>query len=256
MRTQHVQVLSATQPFDAWPLPARRRLARRASVAAHARGDLIHAGGSELTAATVVADGVVQASAAAGGRRVIFEIARGPSLHGLLPLLDGRALLNDLVALEPTTTLSIPFEAIREELALSPALWQGLCQTAAGSARRSAEQLRQFLFDAPRVRMAAVLLELAQGEGPATNGPPVVGVRLPQDRLAEMLGVSRQWAALLVREMSAAGLVDWHYGRATLLDPAGLRGIARGGINAAVQCRPRPDAPSSANGPDVIESNA
>jgi hypothetical protein len=98
--------------------------------------------------------------------------------------------------------------------------------------------------------MAAVLLGLARGEGPADNGHPVVGVRLPQERLAEMLGVSRPWAALLVREMSAAGLVDWQYGRATLLDPAGLRGIARGGINAALQCRSRPDAPSSATGQD------
>lgn len=67
MRTQHVQGLSATQPFDTWPLPARQRLARRASAAVHARGDLIHAGGSEVTAATVVVDGVVQASVAAGG---------------------------------------------------------------------------------------------------------------------------------------------------------------------------------------------
>jgi len=71
-----------------------------------------------------------------------------------------------------------------------------------------------------------------------------------------MLGVSRQWAALLVRELSAAGLVDWHYGRATVLDPAGLRGIARSGINAAVQSRPRPDAPSSAPNSDYSENNA
>jgi CRP/FNR family transcriptional regulator, cyclic AMP receptor protein len=241
---RHVQVLASTVPFAAWPMPALARLVGAASLSAHARGDLIHAGGSEIAAATLVVDGVVQASvAAAGGRRVIFEICRGASVHGLLPLLDGRAMPNDLIAIEPTTTLAIPFAAIRDELALAPTLWQTLCEGAAQRARCYAEQMMQFLFDAPRVRMAAVLLSLAQGEAEATDGPVVVGMRLPQGRLAEMIGLSRQWATSLVRELSEAGLIEWRYGRVTLLDPAALRGIALESINASIHATRATEAP-------------
>jgi hypothetical protein len=47
-----------------------------------------------------------------------------------------------------------------------------------------------------------------------------------------MLGVSRQWASQLVRELSEAGMVSWRYGRVTLLDLEGLRALASGGVNA------------------------
>jgi CRP-like cAMP-binding protein len=244
---QHVQVLASTAPFAAWPLPALARLVRVASLSTHARGDLIHAGGSELVAATLVVDGVVQTSVAvAGGRRVILEISQGASLHGLLPLLDGRAMPNDLIAIEPTTALAIPFAAIRDELAMAPALWQTLCDGAVRRARCYAEQMMQFLFDTPRVRMAEALLRLAQGEVQGTDGRVVIGMRLPQERLAEMIGLSRQWATALVRELSEAGLIEWRYGRVTLLDPAALRGIALESINASMQARRVPEVPPPA----------
>jgi hypothetical protein len=44
-----------------------------------------------------------------------------------------------------------------------------------------------------------------------------IGLRLPQERLAELLGTSRQWATVLVREVSNAGIVEWRYGGATVL---------------------------------------
>jgi CRP-like cAMP-binding protein len=246
-RGQHLQVVAATLPFAAWPESALERLIDAAVPSAYARGDLIHAGGSEIAAATLVVDGVVQASVAAtGGRRVIFEICRGASVHGLLPLLDGRAMPNDLIAIEPTTTLAIPFAAIRDELALAPTLWQTMCEAAVQRARCYAEQMMQFLFDAPRVRMAAALLGLAQGGAQATDGSVVVGMRLPQERMAEMIGLSRQWATSLVRELSEAGLIEWRYGQVTLLDPTALRNIALESINTSMQARGATDVPPPA----------
>jgi Mn-dependent DtxR family transcriptional regulator len=49
--------------------------------------------------------------------------------------------------------------------------------------------------------------------------------------MAELLGVSRQWATGLVRDMCRSGLVRWRYGRVTVLDLEGLRAIAEGSVN-------------------------
>jgi hypothetical protein len=50
-------------------------------------------------------------------------------------------------------------------------------------------------------------------------------------RLGEALGVSRQRVSAFVREeMVLAGVVEWRYGRVTLIDPDGLRAIAKQGV--------------------------
>jgi CRP-like cAMP-binding protein len=232
-RSRHAPVLAEVLPFATWPAAALERLARACGSAAYLRGELICARHSPVAAATLLVEGAVQARVSTSdGRRVTFQITAAGGLHGLLSLLDAHPAPNDLIAIEPTTTLSIPFAAIHAELKHSPALWQSVAHEIGKCARRQGEQMQQFLFDPPRVRMAAALLGLGRVEGVTANRPVVVGVRLPQERLAEMLGVSRQWATSLVREMTAVGLIEWRYGRVTLLDPVALQGIARQGINA------------------------
>ncbi|MCU0923089.1 MAG: helix-turn-helix domain-containing protein, partial [Burkholderiaceae bacterium] len=71
----------------------------------------------------------------------------------------------------------------------------------------------------------------------------VIGMRLPQERFAEMLGISRQWATLLVREFVAAGLVEWRYGRVTLLDPQALQALAASGVGMPVPAQARSGGP-------------
>jgi DNA-binding FadR family transcriptional regulator len=94
------------------------------------------------------------------------------------------------------------------------------------------------------VRAASLLLGLAsQGAGVEAGGPVVIGMRLPQERFAEMLGVSRQWATLLVRELVAAGLVEWRYGRVTLLDPKALQALAASGVGMPVPAQARSGGP-------------
>jgi CRP-like cAMP-binding protein len=92
--------------------------------------------------------------------------------------------------------------------------------------------MTRFVFDEPRVHMAALLVGLA---GKAAHGravgPVAIDMRLSQELLAEMLAISRQWAAQLIQEMVKEGLVQWRYGRATLLDIQRLRAIAGSSIS-------------------------
>ena len=97
-------------------------------------------------------------------------------------------------------------------------------------------QMQKFVFDAPLVRAASLLLGmLARNGKDGERGPVPIEVRMPQERLAELLGTSRQWATALVRELSNAGLVEWRYGRVTVLDVQALRSLASRGIDVMGQ---------------------
>ncbi len=216
-----------------WPRPAIERLAHAARVVAYARDSTLVADGHRVDALILVLQGAVQASVTASyGRRVTFKVGTAGAIFGMASLVDDVPMQHELIALSALTTLAIPHAAARLELAAAPALWESIAREATARGRLFMGELRQFVFDNPRQRMAVVLLALAHGSAKAGEGPIPLAVRLPQERLAEMLGVSRQWATTLVREMTEAGLVEWRYGRVTVLDRPGLRAIAEQGINA------------------------
>jgi hypothetical protein len=91
----------------------------------------------------------------------------------------------------------------------APASWESIAREATVRGRTFMGELRRFTFDNPRQRRAALLIRLAHGSAKGGDDPIPLPVRLPQEQLAERLGVSRQWATTLVREMTQAGLVEW-----------------------------------------------
>jgi len=222
------RAIAAAEPFCTWPEEHLLQLARAARVVTYRKGAVIQAQGTKLDALVVVVAGGVQASAQSpSGRRYTFVLVHGTIAYGLLPLVDGREMPNDMIAAEHLVALVIPFDAIRAELARAPALWESLAVELSLRARLNARNWTQLALLPLRSRVAAVLLGLAESTGVHPSGAPVtIGLRLPQERLGEMLGVSRQTATTLVRELTQAGVVRWRYGRVTVLDLGALREIA------------------------------
>jgi CRP-like cAMP-binding protein len=222
------RAIAAAEPFCTWPEEPLLQLARAARVVTYRRGAVIQAQGTKLDALVVVVEGSVQASAQnLSGRRYTFVLVRGTVAYGLLPLVDGQEIPNDMIAAEPLVALVIPFDAIRAELARAPALWESLAIELALRARLNARNWTRLALLPLRARAAAVLLGLAESTGAhASDTPVTIGVHLPQERLGEMLGVSRQTATALARDLTEAGVLRWHYGRVTVLDLRALREIA------------------------------
>jgi CRP-like cAMP-binding protein len=106
--------LGRAPPFRFWPAPSRLRLARAATVATHAPGALVVAGGATNGVVTVIVHGsALTCHTGSEGRRVTFKIASVASVHGLIPLVDGKELTNDLIALDPLRVIRIPRGATR-----------------------------------------------------------------------------------------------------------------------------------------------
>jgi CRP-like cAMP-binding protein len=125
--------------FRSWPAPARLRLARAASVASHAPGALVVAGGPSNGVLPVTVDGTALACVSdPEGRRVTFKMAAGASVHGLIALVDGKEMINDVIALDRLRSIRIPHAAVRAELQAAPVLWESVASRRAGAAPFSA----------------------------------------------------------------------------------------------------------------------
>jgi len=74
--------------------------------------------------------------------------------------------------------------------------------------------------------MAATLADLARLHGVAGAAGTELGLRLPQEQLGAMLGVTRQSVNKLLRGFEEAGVIAVDYNRITIRDPAALDGIA------------------------------
>ena len=228
-----IRAIASVLPFVDWPAPAIERLALASRAFVHAPGATVLSNGERIEAIFLILQGTVQTSVTApSGRRVTFKVVSAGTVYGIAPLIDDLPMQHEVIAITPVAVLAIPHWALRKELEADRDLWISIARDAAVRSRVILGELRRFVFDDPRQRMAAVLIGLARGSAKAGNGPIPIAVRLPQERLAEMLGVSRQWATTLVREMTQAGLVEWRYGRVTVLNLAGLRSIAEEGINS------------------------
>jgi CRP/FNR family transcriptional regulator, cyclic AMP receptor protein len=220
--------------FRSWPAPALLRLARAASVTSHAPGALVVAGGPKNGVLSIIVDGTALASVSdPEGRRVIFKMAAGASMYGFIDMVDGKEAINDVIALDRLRAIRIPHAAVRAELQAAPELWESIAIELAARARYYTDQMKRFVFDQPRVHLAVLLTNLARATGIVAQGHPVsIEQRLSQDMIAEMLGISRQWASTLIRDMVNDGVVRWRYGRVTVLDFERLRTMAELGINA------------------------
>jgi CRP-like cAMP-binding protein len=220
-------------PFSAWPRDVLLSLAGACSVSSHRSGTTLIVNGQRCDTIIVPTEGAVISSVASpGGRRVIFKFDDSPYAYGLAPLVDGLTLPHDLAADGQVTVLRIPHAAIRGELTRLPSLWESIAIELNRRGRGVNIQMQKFVFDAPLVRAASLLLGmLAKSGRDDERGPVPIEVRMPQERLAELLGTSRQWATALVRDLSNAGLVEWRYGRVTVLDVQALRSLASRGID-------------------------
>ena len=236
-RDARADAIGRAAPFSAWPRDVLLRLAEAASLSSHRSGTPLLFGGQRCDAITISVEGSVIAGVSSpGGRRLIFKFDDAAYAYGLSPLVDGLPPPHDVVADGPVTVIRIPYVAIRAELARLPALWESIAVEVNRRGLGLNRQVQQFVFDAPLVRAAALLLGmLAKSGKDGDHGPADIGLRLSQERLAELLGTSRQWATALVRELSNAGIVEWRYGGATVLDIQALRSLASSGIEALGQ---------------------
>jgi CRP/FNR family transcriptional regulator, cyclic AMP receptor protein len=200
------------------------------ALAAHGRllhlntGEWAQAEGDGHRGLIVVISGVVHVSCQAGGQRnVLLGHCEAGAVLGHATRYSGGPRLVTAVCAEPSVLLAVPERALEEIAATWPTLWRALATSAYGYTRRTVRALAELIALPPRQRLAARLLIIA-GEPTGTAAAPVV--RLSQQALGEMIGVTRKTVNAHLAALEKAQLVKASYNRIVLRDVPGLRQVA------------------------------
>jgi CRP-like cAMP-binding protein len=141
---------------------------------------------------------------------------------GEISLIDGRPRTHDAVADGTTQVLVVPREPLLAWLDAHPATWRELARLACRKLRVlfiAVEELAQLPLEE---RVWRRLQLVARGYG--SREAPRRRIRLSQEVLAQMLGVSRQSINKALKALEAGGRLRLHYGEIELLAANGNPG--------------------------------
>jgi len=200
------------------------RYSRRTQVLAHDRHR------RELL---VVVSGCLEISSmSAHGRKYVNALLGPGQVAPLVRLLEDVPLPYDYHAHEDSVIIHLPSDAVIAVLDAEPVLWRDVAKLGLQRQRLSIVLLQNQMLNSIHGRVAATLMSLIHfygGQGPGTaedaDGPLV---RLSQNDLAAMLGLSRQTINKELGRLVEEGAIDMRYKRIRIVDAERLARIAAG----------------------------
>ncbi len=192
---------------------------------------LFHRGQSSAGLCCVL-DGALQVGRLApdGSQSLLAWLEPG-QWFGEISLLDGQPRTHDVVADGPSRLWLVPEVALLDWLGANPVHWRSIARLACAKLRQTFEVLEDIARLPLEARLARRLLQVAQGYGeqdltPAPDAQPRE-LRLPQEQLALMMGVSRQTVNKALKSLEAQGLIALRYGGIALLDAPALAALGQ-----------------------------
>ncbi|HEX8004333.1 MAG TPA: Crp/Fnr family transcriptional regulator [Mycobacteriales bacterium] len=218
-----VRLLRQTEVFSAVDPDTAAQVAQRMVRRTYRRGEALFHQGDPGDALYVVADGTVAVVVTSeNGDRMVLTTLAPPDVLGEIALLDGGPRSASAEAVEDTAALMLSRAAFVELLRDHPPFAEQLLRSLGGLVRRLSEQASDFVFlDLPG-RVAKAVVRLADDTGRSVAGIPVE-VAVTQQRLAEMVGGSRQSVNQILHAFAARGLIELHGRRLLVSNPDQLR---------------------------------
>lgn len=190
---------------------------------------LFERGGVPQGLCCVLAGALRVGSLGRDGQPTLLAYLEPGQWFGEISLLDGLPRTHDAVAEGPTEVWLLPQQPLQDWLDAHPRLWRDVARLACAKLRLSFEVLEDIAQLSLEARLAKRLVMVARGYGGgegADRGLPH-RIRLPQEQLALMLGVSRQTVNKALRHLASAGLLALHYGEIELRDMAALEALGQ-----------------------------
>jgi CRP-like cAMP-binding protein len=231
MLVERVELLEQAPLFSVLHPNDLHTLASRFHPVRYGRGEVIFREGEPAERLFLIDSGRVKLSIASptGQEMLIGVLGRG-QIFGELEIIDRGQRAMDARAMEDALLYAFAGDVFWTMLENRPTLARRLLELMARRLRR-ADQTSQDLvfFDAP-TRLARRLLQLAEEHGePVGSGEESVKVtvRVTQEELAQMIGVTRESANRLVGSFTERGWIEWNDGYPLLLQPEALIRRAR-----------------------------
>lgn len=183
-------------------------------------GQWVQAEGDDETGVLVVLKGALQIYCKAPGDRevLINQIGPGAAL-GQTTRFGGGPRLVTAIAAEDSLVLQVSDRALSRIAHDAPRLWEAVSALLYLQLRNLLEMVGALAALPPRERLARRLAQLARGAPDAT-------LRVTQEALGEMVGMTRKTANLHLAAFEREGLVRRAYGGLVITDLPSLRRLA------------------------------
>lgn len=229
------EVLTASPVFGSLPPPVQRSIAASANMHHMPARTLLSAAEEPLAALYLVRSGQIELTAvSADGEEVTLTALGSGAWATWLGVMDPTPAGHGFWASRGSVVLSFPAALIRSTLLAHPTVMPAVVHQIGDRFRNLMKWVEQSALAQRDQRLAQLLLLLAQ------QGSSDDTIMLTRDRIASLLGCSRQTLHDALTRMAAAGLIQLGYGRVIILDSGALRqfaGGARGRLSPALEIR-------------------
>lgn len=206
----HRALLLADPWFATLDPPLQHRIDARLRLRGFARNTRVYRIGDPPDGLHVVLSGEVRLIAyPRAGRQILNMIVRPGSWFGEVSALDGGPRPHDAVVAEATVIASLAPHDIDALAAETPGLYRHIGALACHHQRASLRFIGAMLTAPPAGRIAA-LARIAASDGAL--------LRMTQEDLAGLVGLSRQRLNTLLGQMERAGQIERGYGAIRILD--------------------------------------
>lgn len=164
-----------------------------------------------------------------GGREIIFSILETGAMFGEIAVLDGGPRTAGATTLEDSILFRIGRADLLRLIAASPELSMNLIRHLCMRLRRNNENIEDAAMLGLPARLAKRLLSLCETRGHAEGGACRIDIRLSQQELAQMLGVTRESVNKHLTNWKTSGIIGISRGRITLCDIPALQQVSQNG---------------------------
>jgi CRP/FNR family transcriptional regulator, cyclic AMP receptor protein len=206
-----------------------RQLAGYAWVAHHPTHAVIFRKGDPGASMMAVLRGRVKiCSYSLDGKELVLNIISKGEFFGEIALLDGEPRTADAVAHEPCDLLVLERRHFLPFLERNPEVCLRLLTVLCQRLRRTSEQLEDTLFLEVPSRLARALLRLAKACGQKVPGGVRIDLKLSQQQLGALVGITRESTNKQLGEWQKEELIAVKNGYITILDMDTLEDICGG----------------------------
>lgn len=211
----------ADMPVGPWlgAMPPDRRAALLAAIMPKrlSDGERVYSIGDDPDALYGIVTGTVKMLNYPIDGRQLVNVVMGPGdWFGELSILDGEPRVHDAIAVGEVGLAVVPLARWRALAATSPGYTLDLAALMGTRLRRAVTAINDLAVHSGAYRLAATLIRLT----PVDKGEEL---RISQDDLADLVGISRQRVNHLLRQFEGEGLITLGYRHIAIRDEDGLR---------------------------------
>jgi CRP/FNR family transcriptional regulator, cyclic AMP receptor protein len=211
------ELISGAKWLGRWPEEVRRQLAETATLKSYPDGTLLHKANCQLTEMWVVAQGALELRLEGGnGKRSILSYTQPGGELGFKCVLAENKPTYDVFTYGYTSLVRIGGKTLMEVFKSRPELLWTWVEVFSRQLQKASDYIAHITTSTVRQRLAHQLYVMID-DAPGVQDAKI-NVKLSQERLASILGTSRQDVNREFGWLRAQGIVSYRAGRISILD--------------------------------------